>query len=335
MTTTGSARTLRVSAPLVGLPLLVGAASVLVARSWLPSLPATVATHWDGAGRANGFASASTAVWLPGLGAVVGVVLAALVLPVTHRVGSMRRLTGGLTTAVAAFVSVLALLSLAPQRGIADARDAHLSGLAVLLAVLAAGLGAVLGAALTPGAAPGAARASEPVPAHAPRAVLGDDEDVAWSCWSRVAAGGYVAAALALVPLVVIAVASRGLPLAVAPAFAVLAVLVVSMSSFRVLVGPDGLRVRSVLGWPHFHIPLDEVAEAAVVRLNAFTDFGGWGVRLGRGGRFGVVLRSGPALQVRRGDGMLFVVTLDRPEEAAALLNSLAERARSVRPGGR
>ena len=58
-------------------------------------------------------------------------------------------------------------------------------------------------------------------------------------------------------------------------------------------------------------------------------DFGGWGWRTGLGGdRTGVVLRTGEALKVERTGGRLFFITTDDAAGAAALLNTLADRAR-------
>ena len=57
-------------------------------------------------------------------------------------------------------------------------------------------------------------------------------------------------------------------------------------------------------------------------------EFGGWGYRVGRGGRVGVVLRTGEALQVQRTGGRAFVVTVDDAATGAALLNTLAARSR-------
>ena len=65
-----------------------------------------------------------------------------------------------------------------------------------------------------------------------------------------------------------------------------------------------------------------------MVDVSPFAEFGGWGYRVGRGGRVGIVLRSGPALQVERTGGRSLVVTVDDAATGAALLNTLAARAR-------
>ena len=62
--------------------------------------------------------------------------------------------------------------------------------------------------------------------------------------------------------------------------------------------------------------------------VSPLAEFGGWGYRVGRGGRVGVVLRTGEGLQVERSGGRSFVVTIDDAATGAALLNTLAARSR-------
>jgi hypothetical protein len=95
-----------------------------------------------------------------------------------------------------------------------------------------------------------------------------------------------------------------------------------------VWVDRRGLTVRSPLGWPAVVIPLEDIAAVGVVEISPLRDYGGWGWRLGRRGRPGAVFRAGPALEVTRGDGRRFVVTVDGAGEAAALLTTLTDRVR-------
>ncbi len=95
----------------------------------------------------------------------------------------------------------------------------------------------------------------------------------------------------------------------------------------RVTAGPHGLQVTlSALGRPRKRVPITEIVEAGVTTVAPFADFGGWGYRL-RGDATGIVLRAGPALQLRLADGGQLVVTVDDPETPAALLNSEIDRA--------
>jgi len=54
--------------------------------------------------------------------------------------------------------------------------------------------------------------------------------------------------------------------------------------------------------------------------------FGGWGLRWGPAG-FGVVLRTGEGIEVRRRSGKTLTVTVDDAATGAALLNALVARA--------
>ncbi len=111
---------------------------------------------------------------------------------------------------------------------------------------------------------------------------------------------------------------------------AILVLLFLAMLSFTVRVDSSGLTVRSTLGWPGTRIPAGEVLVASATQVNPLGDYGGWGwrVALDGSGRTGVVLSKGEALAVDRTGGRGFVVTVDGAAEAAALLNTMAERAR-------
>jgi hypothetical protein len=111
-------------------------------------------------------------------------------------------------------------------------------------------------------------------------------------------------------------------------------VLVAGMLFIRVRVDADGLVVRSAVPGLRsvrrlrLHVPLAQIREARVVDVHPLGDFGGWGYRVGTGGRSGFVLRAGEALEVHRGDGGRLVVTVEGAGDAAATLNSLLDRVR-------
>jgi hypothetical protein len=184
----------------------------------------------------------------------------------------------------------------------------------------------VLGAAawlLVPGDAPHRARAA--VPADAPRLPLGEAQRAVWL--GRAAGGAGIAiGAVGLLVAAASALATRTWGALVVPV--VLALVLAAMFAFTVRVDAAGLTVRSALGWPRSHVPADEIEQASVVQVRPFGDFGGWGWRIGRGGRVGVVLRAGEGLLVERSGGRSLVVTVDDAATAAALLNTMAERAR-------
>lgn len=118
-------------------------------------------------------------------------------------------------------------------------------------------------------------------------------------------------------------------PIFVSPALLLL-VLLVTMQ-FVVSAGPRGFIVRSGLGWPRLSIPIASLARAGVVQIDPMADFGGWGIRWVVGpshrGRWGVITRRGPGLEVVRQDGRSIVVTVDDAETAAAVIETyLAKR---------
>ncbi|WP_405777282.1 DUF1648 domain-containing protein [Streptomyces sp. NBC_00859] len=93
-----------------------------------------------------------------------------------------------------------------------------------------------------------------------------------------------------------------------------------------VTVDRRGLTVSAGrLPWPRIQVPLDRIEQATSREVRAVKDFGGWGYRV-RPGRSGLILRSGEAIVVRRRGGSEFAVTVDGSADAAALLNTLAER---------
>lgn len=308
-------------------PLAVVGVATAVALSWAPDLPDPVATHWGPSG-VDGFGSLTGLVL--GTGAIaVALVAAALALGLAvDKQGSVRRLSAGIATGTAVGLSALVLGVLHAQRGLADARDVGDAGGAVALMI---GSGLVAGA-LAAWATPGdrALPAGAPVAPGAPRVPLAAHERAAWT---RTASGrpGLVigGAATALVAVLAVALRLPALWLLVAALLALLG----SMTVFRVRVDATGLTARSALGWPTLHVPLDEVEEARAVTVDPFADFGGWGYRVGVGGRVGVVLRRGEGLEVRRTGDRVVVVTVDDAPTGAALLNTLADRSRGATRG--
>ncbi|MCA0337510.1 MAG: DUF1648 domain-containing protein [Actinobacteria bacterium] len=321
-------RTVRSALAVLVLPAALALGSWLVIRTFVAELPQPVATHWGASGAPDGFSSpgsaaATTGLLAGGFGVGLGLVIWAL----SRKAPMVARGAGAFGAGMAGFIGGLGVASLWVQRGLTDARQAT-----EITGPMGVGLGigllsALVGGLLMPGEVPGAARAVGPVPNDAPRIDLGASERAVWMGWAHSPALLYVAIGSALGPLVVLGV----LGVAVWPILAVIAltaVLLVSTATFRVTVGIEGLWVRSIVGWPRFHVPLEEVAHAEVVEVSPMREFGGWGLRGDLKGRFGVVLRKGPALEVTRGDKSRFVVTVDEAAVAAGLLNTLADRQR-------
>jgi hypothetical protein len=94
----------------------------------------------------------------------------------------------------------------------------------------------------------------------------------------------------------------------------------------RVTADRRGLRlVSGLLGVTMKRIPLDAIDSARAEEIVPL-QWGGWGYRI-MPGRSALVLRGGPGLVLTLTDGRRFAVTVDRPEEPAALLLALRARA--------
>ncbi len=319
-------RTTRTVAVVVGGPVLVSLVVGAVAWSIRGDLPDPVAVHWTTTGP-DGFAPRAGGLLLVLLGLPVGLLVGGLVARLAGRAPGFRRLGAGLAVGLTAGIELVVLGTLWTQRGLTDAADAPTPTSWLLLAVLVAVVLGVLAARLVPPSEP--APALEPVPGSAPRLALGEGESGAWSRWVVAGWWVFVVAGVAVTPVAGL-VAMGVVPVGFLAVVVGVLVIVAGSAVFRVTAGRRGVVVSSVLGVPRFTVPLEEVAEAGVATVDPLRDFGGWGYRAARGGRYGVVVRGGEALSVRRGDGTTFVVTVDRPAEAAALLNTLADRQRSA-----
>lgn len=324
-------RTTRMAIAALGGPVLLGALTLVVGRSWISDLPDPVATHWGPRG-VDGFTAAPAAVWmLAAITVGIGLVLGVLLWAASSKVPPLRRGAGGLAWGMSGFIAFLGLGSLWVQRGLTDARLAPNVDLVIGLGLLVGLACAAVGAWAAGGPVPGAARATLPVPAAAPRLPIRATESVAWTGWAMSLPLLLLVGSSTLAGLVVLALVGRSLVLAAVMAL-VLGSAMLTMGAFRVVAGAGGLRVQSVARWPRFRVPLSEVAEARTVTVRPLAEFGGWGLRAGADGRFGVILRAGEALEVVKGDGTSFLVTVDGANEAAAVLNSLAERERAGSP---
>ncbi|KZM76277.1 hypothetical protein [Cellulosimicrobium sp. I38E] len=313
------------------LALLVGAAgavvtvvAALVALSWSADLPDPVAIHW-GADGADGFASLGAAVaGSTALGLLTSAGFAAMT-AFLGRSAANRRVAAGVAVGLPVMLAVLTLGSLWIQRGLADAHDVGGVG-AVTAVALGTGLlvGVVVGV-LIPGDHPDPTDAG--VPDDAPRVALRPGERAAWV--GRVSGGPTVLVAMgAIVLTTVLALVLREWALLLVPV--VLGLLLAAMMSWVVRVDEGGLSVRSTLGFPRTRVPADEVVRADVADVSPMRDFGGWGWRAGRDGAVGIVVRAGESLRVERTGGRALVVTVDDAGTAAALLNTLADRARRI-----
>lgn len=138
---------------------------------------------------------------------------------------------------------------------------------------------------------------------------------------------GTAAAVLLAVGLVLVTVGWLVWPLFVLPVMFLAVLLIVS--EFVVTAGPDGFLARSVIGWPKLRVAAADIATAGVVQVDPLTEFGGlgvlWAIGPRRKGRWGILARRGPALEVVRHDGRSLVATIDDPATAASVLQNYAK----------
>jgi hypothetical protein len=295
---------------------------VLVAGSWRSELPSPVAGHFGPSGP-DQFGSV-TELLRPGV--VITTVLALGMWAVAYFRGQAsmtRRIATGIAVGAGAFLALMMLALLDRQRGLRDAVDATSAEMIVTVALLIGFAVGALAAAVIPGDRPDPARA--PVPADAERIALGRDERAAWvqhtsDRWP------WVVGCVVFAPTLVLGAVLRAPLLAVPAVLALLAFL--AATRFTVVVDRTGLVVRSVLGFPRFAIPADEVEHAEEVPVHPVADFGGRVARTATSERTGIIMRRGPALQVTRTGRRVFVITVDDAATGAALLNTVSARCR-------
>jgi Protein of unknown function (DUF1648) len=312
------------------IPMALTVVAVALMLVWLPSLPDPVATHWGISGGPDGFGPA----WLiPLMTGVVGLAIAVLFGLIGARGGGwgpVMRFLGAMALATSSLLLTMITLTVAMQRGLADAQDAPGILVPVLFGAGACALGGIVGWFTQP-AVSVLTKPASPVTGLA----LQPSERAVWVRTTTMAPGGTVTTAVATAVLVVLAIAfavtGDELWLLMAGLAVLFAVLIAATLVFRVRVSDQGLRVASSLGIPFWQIPLDEISAVEVVQVQPMADFGGWGFRFGLDGRFGVVLRAGAALQVARTHGRVFTVTVSDAETGAALLQGLRARAEKPR----
>ncbi|MPV50737.1 DUF1648 domain-containing protein [Pseudactinotalea sp. HY160] len=309
----------------IALPLVLIAASYALVLAWLPDLPDTVALHWgpNGVDRVGSLAELMT---LNSVLIGVGVVVMFPLVLLFGRSALTRRMIVGLSAGMLTMFCGLFLVQVAGQRGLTDPYAATTAGGAIALSIgVALALGIV--AAALAGADP-ARPATAPVPAGAARIELTDDARAAWSGQATMRRPGLLAM-MGLIPMAV------GLAVGVSTSnwwlllpMAGVAALLLGFLSFTVQVDSAGIVARSSIGLRVLHVPADEVLAASVTQVRPFAEFGGWGIRTNVHGTTGLVTRKGEAIRIERTGGRSAVLTVDDAATAAALLNTVAARAR-------
>ena len=283
-------------------------------------LPEPVARHWGASGIADGFSSPDGL-----LGVTIGlVVLLAVPLGLAAVLARqpvvLRRVLAGVAAFLAVFLTVVAADALRGQLDLADATAAPAPGLGILVGTVVGLVAAVAVAALADDV-PGAARANARPPHDAIR--LDTTGALVWE--SSVTGLDTAVGVLAAVAGTVLLAMSFALSWWLLPIAVLVVGLLIGTGRISCRIDHDGLAARA-FGIRILHVPVDEVAEADVVEIDPFWEFGGWGLRVDTTGRIGLVTRKGPAIRIRRGDDSQVLITLDDAETAAATLNTLADR---------
>lgn len=320
----------------LGAPAVITTFAVWLQLMWRGDLPDPVATHWSGLGAPDGFG----APWMyPVMTAVFGFAVPSVFSLIGLRSihhgegGAVPRMLTASALGMSTLFAVQMTWSVADQRGLADAVNAPNPWPGILFGVLAGLCLSVAGWHAQP---------ELPVPLrrhYRPGTVpLDPDDPLSWQGYSS-ASGALRAAVWApatLMFVVGIAIAMRsslgGISLIIASV--IIALVAALTMRFKVQVSSAGLEVRSVVGWPAFRVPIDDIDDVSVTEVQGFTDFGGWGVRK-MPGAFGIIMSNGDALHVTRLDGRRLVVTIDHDsEQAAAILGSYvqAHRDRAEKP---
>jgi len=302
----------------LALPLL-GAALVLTATAlWSDRLPDPLATHWSGSDGPDGFSGLWTNAWT--LAAVLIVVGGGCAAPAAFaRVQLMvRRILLVTAMIVIGLITAVALSMLVTQLDLADPSRARLSwwpmGAGVAVGTAVGLLGAwLLRDRRVP--VPASAPPDPALPRRADRTALTLTAGVP----GRVLI--IVGAVLAVLAVGTCVLAGSAWPLTI---YAPVLWLLLVTARYRITLGPEAITVVSA-GLTMMTYRIDEVVGAHVTTVNPLADFGGWGLRAAGRGRYAVATASGPAVRIETACGDVLTVTTDRADDAAGLLNALAD----------
>jgi len=307
----------------IGIPaavLTVGFGPYLALRSELPS---RIASNFDASGTPDSsmtplqFALVSGAMMLVGIGLCVAVALSRKRL--TRFMAPTVSFVGGFLAAMGS--AILATTAIG-QRGLDRWQDATLdpSGLVVVIVggILGGFLAGWLGSFMP-------TTQAEPATDIEPVMDLAPGERAVWSAtlfarWPLM---------IGLVSVLLAVLAARMTGPAIAIALIVIAAASMTFARIRVSADQTGLRVRyGFTGWPRTAVPLSRIQRVSAIDVRP-SEWGGWGYRgsLTLMRSAAVVIRAGPGIRLDLNDGKVFVVTIDNPGMAVALLN--AELART------
>ena len=306
-------------------PLAAAVASIVALLALAPRLPDPLATHWGFNGEINGTGSVAsviglTAVFVPLFTAAVLVVF--LLMSRGRSSSLFTRLIVATSVFVGVLIALIPLTFVIPQLGLSagETFDSIVLVPWIVGVFVVSGVVATAMALLVPTTA-----VIEGDAAGAPAISLGAGEK---AYWARTVAPHTAVIAIPIAALVIetVVLTLVGLPWWVPLIVDLVIVLAASTLVWRVVIDDRGARARALFGVPRFSIPLSAVSGAQQVEVHAMK-FGGWGIRVDAQGRWGVIIRSGDAIEIVRRDKAPFVITVDDAATGAALLNGLARRA--------
>ncbi|ASR34055.1 hypothetical protein BAY61_02585 [Prauserella marina] len=311
----------------LGIPALAACAAVVVRGALAGRFPDPLAVHWGPGGDADRSASLT--------GLTVGSLVAAAVLAIIGSglallaVTKDRGLSRGVVTFEAWFAALPSLLLVATLIVNLDAPAwNHVAG-GWLVLVLLLGLSALTAGLAALVAGPGVRPTAQTPPSpEGPSVGLEPGQRASWlgGTTSFVAAATIVPVVLLLFGIETVS----GTPVPIVAYLIVLGtglVLGLVMSRLGVVVNENGVTIRfGILGFPRRHVPLSDIASADTGSLG-FWSLGGFGIRANPAtGTMAYKLRGGPALKLTLRGGQVVWATVDRPEQAAGLINDLLRR---------
>lgn len=298
----------------------------LIQLALIPQVPDPIATHWGATGEPDGFSAPHQApIITAATGLGTAILLGLLLIPSLRRGerGPAFRFMGAVAAGTATLIAVLFTGILWIQRGLDDAHNAEGLGPIMLL-----GFGAAVALGFLAWLIQPRQETITRSSAAAESLELAASERAVWLRYTGMPKG-FIALMLAvqLAVLIGVIITWRGEEdLGVSLGLIGLLVILLAASAltiaFRVRVDQRGLTVVSVFGVPRFNVAPQDIVAVETTHVNAVGEFGGWGLRLVPK-RFGVITRTGPAIQVRKTNGRDFVVTVPDAETGAALLHTV------------
>jgi len=307
----------------LGIPILVLLVGYLPFLLFRSELPDPVASHFDASGQPDAampirqFVLVNSVMMFLGLALCVWLGLRRRTLP--EGSGPIVGFMGGLLAAMGAGILTSTTLE---QRDIelwSDAPSVYGSMTLVMLAAMALGAFGAWCGARTPGREPARTR-------QVPAMSLAGNQQAVWSATIRstpVHIGGVATLLIGLALLWLV-------PPLTGAIVVLTALLMLGLATVRLRIDRHGLLVKyGNFPWPVTRIELENIANATVVDVEPM-QWGGWGYRgnLTVADQAAVVMRAGPGLRTELVDGKVFVITVDNPEQGAALLNAQLKRQR-------